>query len=63
MLGLKSILRQDPDIIMVGEIRDTETANTAIRAASTGHLVISTMHTNDTISSINRLIEWIYQHI
>ena len=56
-VGLKSILRQDPDIIMVGEIRDTETANTAIRAASTGHLVISTMHTNDTISSINRLIE------
>ena len=42
---------------MVGEIRDTETANTAIRAASTGHLVISTMHTNNTISSINRLIE------
>lgn len=56
-VGLKSILRQDPDIIMVGEIRDIETANTAIRAASTGHLVISTMHTNDTISSINRLIE------
>ena len=56
-VGLKSILRQDPDIIMVGEIRDTETANTAIRAASTGHLVISTMHTNNTISSINRLIE------
>ena len=56
-LGLRSILRQDPDIIMVGEIRDVETANTAIRAASTGHLVISTMHTNDAISSVNRLIE------
>ena len=56
-LGLRSILRQDPDIIMVGEIRDVETAKTAIRAASTGHLVISTMHTNDAISSINRLIE------
>lgn len=56
-IGLRSILRQDPDIIMVGEIRDIETAKTAIRAASTGHLVISTMHTNDTISSIDRLIE------
>ncbi len=56
-VGLRSILRQDPDIIMVGEIRDVETAKTAIRAASTGHLVISTMHTNDAISSINRLIE------
>ena len=55
--GLRSILRQDPDIIMVGEIRDIETAKTAIRAASTGHLVISTMHTNDAISSIDRLIE------
>ena len=56
-VGLRSILRQDPDIIMVGEIRDLETAKIAIRAASTGHLVISTMHTNDAISSINRLIE------
>ena len=56
-IGLKSILRQDPDIIMVGEIRDVETAKTAIRAASTGHLVISTIHTNDAISSIKRLIE------
>lgn len=56
-VGLRSILRQDPDIIMIGEIRDVETAKIAIRAASTGHLVISTMHTNDTISSINRLIE------
>ena len=56
-IGLRSILRQDPDIIMIGEIRDVETAKIAIRAASTGHLVISTMHTNDTISSINRLIE------
>ena len=56
-VGLRSILRQDPDIIMVGEIRDVETAKIAIRAASTGHLVISTMHTNNTISSINRLME------
>lgn len=55
--GLRSILRQDPDIIMVGEIRDVETAKIAIRAAITGHLVISTMHTNDAISSISRLLE------
>ena len=56
-VGLRSILRQDPDIIMIGEIRDVETAKIAIRAASTGHLVISTMHTNNAISSINRLME------
>lgn len=55
--GLRSILRQDPDVIMVGEIRDVETAKIAIRAAITGHLVISTMHTNDSISSISRLLE------
>lgn len=55
--GLRSILRQDPDIIMVGEIRDVETAKIAIRAAITGHLVISTMHTNDSISSVSRLLE------
>ncbi len=53
--GLKAILRQDPDIIMVGEIRDLETAETTIRAALTGHLVLSTMHTNDALSAINRL--------
>uniref|UniRef100_UPI000B21C128 GspE/PulE family protein n=1 Tax=Clostridium sp. ATCC 25772 TaxID=1676991 RepID=UPI000B21C128 len=52
--GLRSILRQDPDVIMVGEIRDKETAQIAIRAASTGHLVISTMHTNNAIESVNR---------
>lgn len=56
-MGLRAILRQDPDIIMVGEIRDVETAKIAIRAATTGHLVISTMHTNDSVSSIERLIE------
>ena len=56
-VGLRSILRQDPDVIMVGEIRDIETANIAIRAAITGHLVISTMHTKDAISSIERLKE------
>ena len=55
--GLKSILRQDPDIIMVGEIRDVETAKTAVRAAITGHLVISTLHTNDAISSVARLLD------
>jgi len=55
--GLRSFLRQDPDIIMVGEIRDTETAEIAIRAALTGHLVFSTLHTNDAPSSINRLID------
>ncbi|AKL95270.1 type IV pilus assembly protein PilB [Clostridium aceticum] len=55
--GLRSILRQDPDIIMVGEIRDVETAQIAVRAAITGHLVLSTLHTNDTASSIARLID------
>ncbi|WP_300258875.1 ATPase, T2SS/T4P/T4SS family [Clostridium sp.] len=53
--GLRAILRQDPDIIMVGEIRDTETAKIAIRAAITGHLVLSTLHTNDAPSTILRL--------
>jgi general secretion pathway protein E/type IV pilus assembly protein PilB len=53
--GLRAILRQDPDIIMVGEIRDSETAETAIRAALTGHLVLTTLHTNDAISAIPRL--------
>lgn len=55
--GLRSILRQDPDIIMVGEIRDAETAHIAIRAAITGHLVISTLHTNDAPSTITRLLD------
>ena len=54
--SLRSILRQDPDIIMVGEIRDTETAQIAVRAALTGHLVLSTLHTNDAISTLVRLI-------
>jgi len=53
--GLRAILRQDPDIIMVGEIRDNETAETAIRAALTGHLVLTTLHTNDAVSAIPRL--------
>ncbi|UCD62791.1 MAG: type IV-A pilus assembly ATPase PilB [Candidatus Zixiibacteriota bacterium] len=55
--SLRSFLRQDPDIIMVGEIRDGETAEIAIRAALTGHLVFATLHTNDAPSSINRLID------
>lgn len=55
--GLRSILRQDPDVIMIGEIRDNETAEIAIRAAITGHLVLSTLHTNDAPSSISRLVD------
>ncbi len=52
--GLRSMLRQDPDVIMVGEIRDTETAQIAVQAALTGHLMLSTVHTNDSISAISR---------
>ena len=55
--GLRSILRQDPDIISVGEIRDGETADIAMRAAITGHLVISTIHTNDSVSTLDRLYD------
>ena len=55
--GLRSILRQDPDIVMVGEIRDGETAEIAIRAAITGHVVLSTLHTNDAPSSVARLVD------
>lgn len=55
--GLRSILRQDPDIIMVGEIRDKETADIAIQASLTGHLVLSTLHTNDAASSLTRLVD------
>ncbi|MEG2353025.1 MAG: ATPase, T2SS/T4P/T4SS family [Clostridium sp.] len=55
--GLRSILRQDPDIIMIGEIRDEETAQIAIRASITGHLVFSTIHTNDAPSTITRLLD------
>jgi len=55
--GLRSILRQDPDIIMIGEIRDAETAQIAVRAAITGHLVLSTIHTNDTASTVARLVD------
>ncbi|MCA9308021.1 type II/IV secretion system protein, partial [candidate division WWE3 bacterium] len=55
--GLKSILRQDPDIVLVGEIRDAETAGIAINAAMTGHLVLSTLHTNDAATTLPRLID------
>jgi type II secretory ATPase GspE/PulE/Tfp pilus assembly ATPase PilB-like protein len=55
--GLRSILRQSPDVIMIGEIRDSETADIAIKASLTGQLVLSTLHTNDAISSITRLID------
>ena len=55
--GLRSILRQDPDIIMVGEIRDSETAEIALRSALTGHLLLSTLHTNDATSSLSRLLD------
>ena len=55
--GLRSMMRADPDIIMVGEIRDRETAQIAVEAALTGHLVLSTLHTNDAPTAITRLIE------
>ncbi|MDD4642889.1 MAG: ATPase, T2SS/T4P/T4SS family [Erysipelotrichaceae bacterium] len=55
--GLRSILRQDPDTIMIGEIRDSETAQIAIRAAITGHFVLSTIHTNDALSTVERLVD------
>ena len=55
--ALRSILRQDPDVILVGEIRDKETANIAIQASLTGHLVLSTLHTNDAASSVTRLVD------
>ena len=55
--GLRAILRQDPDIIAIGEIRDGETAEIAIRSAITGHLVLSTVHTNDALSAIDRLVD------
>jgi len=56
-IGLRAILRQDPDVILVGEIRDNETVDIAIRSALTGHLILSTLHTNDAISSIGRLTD------
>jgi general secretion pathway protein E len=55
--GLRSILRQDPDVILVGEMRDSETAGIAMQAALTGHLVLSTLHTSDTVETIVRLVD------
>lgn len=55
--GLRAILRQDPDVIMVGEIRDQETAQTAVRSAMTGHFVLSTLHTNSAVGSVTRLLD------
>src|SRR5208337_1455051 len=55
--GVRALMRQDPDIIMVGEIRDLETAEMAIQAALTGHLVLSTLHTNDAAAAITRLLD------
>jgi len=55
--GLRSVLRHDPDVVLVGEIRDFDTAEVAVRAAQTGHLVFSTLHTNDSISAVTRLLE------
>src|SRR5437879_5267564 len=55
--GLRALMRQDPDIIMVGEIRDLETAEMAVQAALTGHLVFSTLHTNDAPTAVTRLME------
>ena len=55
--GLRAILRQDPDVILIGEIRDSETASVAVQASMTGHLVLSTLHTNSAIGAVNRLID------
>jgi len=55
--ALRTILRQDPDIVMIGEVRDTETLNAAIQASLTGHLVLATLHTNDAVSSITRMVQ------
>ena len=55
--GLRAILRQDPDVVMVGEIRDTETAHIAVQASLTGHLVLATLHTNDSAAAVTRLLD------
>lgn len=60
--GLRSILRQDPNVVMVGEIRDGETANLAVQAALTGHLVFSTLHTNSAAGVLPRLWIWVLSH-
>ena len=55
--GLRSVLRQDPDVVLVGEVRDTETAELALRASLTGHLVLTTLHTNDAVAAVSRLVD------
>ena len=55
--ALRSILRQDPDVVMIGEIRDLETARIAVKASLTGHLVLATLHTNDAVSAVTRLVD------
>src|SRR5690606_6515370 len=55
--GLRAILRQDPDVVMIGEIRDLETAEIAVQASLTGHLVLSTLHTNTAVGAITRLMD------
>ena len=55
--ALRALVRQDPDVIMIGEMRDLETARIAVQSAMTGHLVLSTLHTNDALSSVNRLLD------
>ena len=57
MMGLRSLLRQDPDIILIGEIRDSETAEVAVRASLTGHLILSSLHTNDAGGTVARLYD------
>jgi len=55
--GLRSILRQDPDVVLVGEIRDLETAEISVQASLTGHLVLSTLHTNTAVGAVTRLVD------
>ena len=55
---LRAFLRQDPDVMMIGEIRDLETAEIAVQASLTGHLVFSTLHTNDAAGAVTRLVDW-----
>ena len=61
--GVKYALRQDPDVILIGEMRDRETVNSALKAAETGHLVFTTLHTNDTVQTINRIIKKFQQNL
>ena len=60
--ALRRVLRQDPDVVLIGEIRDIETLDTALKAADTGHLVFSTLHTTDTTQTINRVLSFYPPH-